>query len=191
MYDIVIHEKEISTEEYFDTYVNLPMLEVTRGDCQNYNRVWSCPKHDFDVEAFWKSYKSVKIYAVQIIFSPELREEVTTEDEFNTVMEEFVHPEVHNLEMKLREEEAALRGSRVISPGGRCQLCPADCTKPDGKPCRQPERMRQSLEALGGNVVKTAEELLNLPLQWPDMWQLPEYLVFTGGLLIPKLEDIK
>lgn len=186
MYQTVRHEAEISAADYFQNYVDLTMLGVSCGDCPNFNHVWSCPMHDFDVADFWSRYQTLRLSAVQIIFSPELRSEVTTEDEFNTVMEQIVAPEVMKLAQELYCSEQEHPGSRSLAPGGACQLCPGGCSKPEGKPCRQPERMRQSLEALGGNVIKTAEELLKLPLLWPDLWQLPEYLVFTGGLLLGK-----
>ena len=41
------------------------------------------------------------------------------------------------------------------------------------------------MEALGGDVSRIAEEILDCPLQWIDGEKLPEYLIQLGGLLYP------
>ena len=54
---------------------------------------------------------------------------------------------------------------------------------PSGRPCRCPEKMRYSIEALGGNVAETAERYLHKPLLWIEDGRMPDYLTLVCGLL--------
>ena len=54
---------------------------------------------------------------------------------------------------------------------------------PSGKPCVHPDEMRYSIESLGGDVVKTAAELLGTEIKWAASGELPEYFLLVGGLL--------
>ena len=57
------------------------------------------------------------------------------------------------------------------------------CTRVNEEPCRHPEKMRYSIEALGGDVSKTAADLLDLELKWGKNGELPEYFVLVGGMI--------
>ena len=78
--------------------------------------------------------------------------------------------------------ERAGDGALLLSAGS-CTLCGARCTRPDGAPCRCPEKMRYSIEALGGNVAETAERYLHKPLLWIEDGRMPDYLTLVCGLL--------
>ena len=54
-----------------------------------------------------------------------------------------------------------------------------------GKPCRFQDKMRYSIESLGGNVGKTVTKYLKQELQWVEEGKLPEYFMLIYGLLIP------
>lgn len=83
----------------------------------------------------------------------------------------------------LYAKEAEYPGSVSLSAGS-CTICGENnCTKKDGAPCRFPEKMRYSIEALGGNVGLTASRLLGIDLQWITEGQVPDYFVLVGGLL--------
>ena len=58
-----------------------------------------------------------------------------------------------------------------------------NCTRPEGKPCRYPEKMRYSIESIGGNVGKTVSKLLGIELEWIQDGKVPSYFVLCGGLL--------
>ena len=62
-----------------------------------------------------------------------------------------------------------------------------NCTKKEGHSCRHPEKLRYSIEALGGNVGKTADKLLGLSLEWVEDGKLPAHFVLVGGLLKNKI----
>ena len=69
------------------------------------------------------------------------------------------------------------RGYAVGAPAARaffagtCLLCPPEhCTRRENLPCRHPESIRPSLEALGFDVARTTSGLFGIDLQWgrPD-----------------------
>ena len=53
-----------------------------------------------------------------------------------------------------------------------------------GRPCRHPERLRYSIEALGGDVEGCLQHYFHVPVLWGRDGLAPEYLVLMGGLLI-------
>lgn len=75
---------------------------------------------------------------------------------------------------------------RVSLSSGACLHCKnAECTRLSGKPCRFQDKMRYSIESLGGNVGKTVTKYLKQELQWVEEGKLPEYFMLIYGLLIP------
>ena len=65
---------------------------------------------------------------------------------------------------------------------GACELCES-CNKESGEPCRHPEQMRYSIEALGGNVAQAAQFYFDDRILWAANGHLPEYFILLGGLL--------
>ena len=66
---------------------------------------------------------------------------------------------------------------------GECFACPGEpCTRPEGLPCRHPERVRPSLEACGFDLERTASELFGIEMRWGRNGLLPEYLTLVCGL---------
>lgn len=171
---IETYEKTIAVSEYVEGYVNVEeFLECCRA-CGNYNRKWCCPSYDFDpVEDYWKKFDNFHVIAKKMI----LREE--EKENWENLMTEVKS----ELTKQLFEEEEKHEGSRSLSAGS-CHICGEDnCSKPLGHPCRYPEKMRYSIESLGGNVGLTASKLLGLELQWIEEGKVPDYFVLVGGLL--------
>ena len=54
-----------------------------------------------------------------------------------------------------------------------------------GEPCLFPDKMRYSIESLGGNVGLTIEKLMGLHLEWMEEGHLPHHFVLVCGLLLP------
>ena len=74
-------------------------------------------------------------------------------------------------------------GGRAFSYVGSCLYCPeGSCTRPEGLPCRHPERVRPSLEACGFDIGRTTEELFGIPLLWGTDGKLPAYLTLVCAL---------
>ena len=149
MYQTKRYEKEITVKAYLAQYVNIEeFLEYCKA-CKNYDRLWSCPSYDFEQEAYWKQYEKLYILGYQIFF-----EEGTTEAESLRIMAE--------VKARMSEElfamEAAYPGSVSLSAGS-CSVCGEEnCTRPQGEPCRYPDKLRYSIESIGGNVGKTVHD---------------------------------
>ena len=56
------------------------------------------------------------------------------------------------------------------------------CTRREGLPCRHPESIRPSLEALGFDIARTASELFGIPLQWGSPGTFPAYLTLISAI---------
>ena len=69
---------------------------------------------------------------------------------------------------------------------GRRYGCPycggAACARIDGKPCKHPDKVCPSLEAIGFDISKTAKDLLGLEIKWSQDGLIPEYLTLVCGI---------
>ncbi len=167
-------EKNISVADYVNGYVNVEeFLECCRV-CENYDQKWSCPSYDFDpVEDYWKKYENLYIIGKKMILEEDEKEN----------WEALMKQVKQQLTETLYAEEEKHPGSVSLSAGS-CNICGENnCSKKAGEPCRFPEKMRYSIESLGGNVGLTASRLLGIRLQWIEEGQVPDYFVLVGGLL--------
>lgn len=172
---IETYTKTIDVDTYIEDYVNVEeFLEYCKA-CRNYNRKWCCPAFDFSpVSDYWRRYDKLKVVGKKMLL-----------DEADKENWESLMAQVKaELTAELYEEEVKNPGSISLSAGS-CTICGEDnCTKKTGEDCRFPEKMRYSIEALGGNVGLTASKLLGIRLQWMEEDKVPDYFVLVGGLLI-------
>ena len=174
-YTLERFQKEIAVRDYIRDYVNVEeFLECCRV-CPNYNTVWSCPPYDFaPVKDYWEKYESLEVHAYKINFP-----EGITYDKSEEIM--------HEVKKKLTAELFALEeenpGSVSLS-AGNCLICgKGGCNRSSGQPCRHPDKMRYSIESIGGNVGKTVHDLLKLEIEWVEEGKMPSYYILVGGLL--------
>ncbi len=168
------YEKTIGVPEYIQGYVNVEEFLECCKVCGNFDRKWSCPSYDFDpVKDYWEKFDSLYVVGKKMVLTEEEK------DNWENLMEEVKG----QLTKELFMEEEKRPGSRSLSAGS-CHICGEDnCSKPLGEPCRFPEKMRYSIESLGGNVGLTASKLLGIELQWIEEGKIPDYFVLVGGLL--------
>lgn len=167
-------EKTISVADYLEGYVNVEEFLECCKVCENYDQKWCCPSFSFDpVEDYWKNYERLYVIGQKMCLAEEEKQD------WQTLMKQVKSGMTEILYTK----EAEYPGSVSLSAGS-CTICGENnCTKKDGAPCRFPEKMRYSIEALGGNVGLTASRLLGIDLQWITEGQVPDYFVLVGGLL--------
>lgn len=179
------YEATVPVEEYVEQCVDVPeFLEYCR-QCDNYERLWSCPSFSFDAEAYWRKYKTFRIVGLKILFSPEVIGRTYTGEERQELINEVLWKEKRKLGQELLELEREIPGSISLS-GGHCTECaPGSCTRLQAKPCRFPEQLRYSIEALGGNVGLTVTKYLKQKLLWIEEGKMPEYLMLICGILLP------
>lgn len=174
MYRTEKKECDVKVCEYIENYVNVEEFLKYCEECPNYGNVWSCPPYDFSPEEYWKEFSMIHLIARKIIFDKDMSQN----DCMNIIFE--VKSEMSR---ELYEMEKQFPGSKALSAGS-CGLC-ADkgCGRREGEPCRYPEKMRYSIESIGGNVGLTASKLMGIELEWIEDGKLPSYFVLVGGLL--------
>ena len=129
-------ERMVPIAEYLAACVDVEKFVGYCKACGNYSRRWSCPPFDFDPLDLWKRYQAIHIHAR--ILTP-----ISGVD--MAIMMEGMRREKEKLMDALLKMEQDTPGSLALSAGG-CSLC-GSCTRPEGKPCRRPERMRSGPSA--------------------------------------------
>lgn len=183
MYTTQRFSKSISVNDYLKDYVDVETFLEKCRECPNYGNTWSCPPYDFDVIEYWKQYKTLGLTAVKILFHEEYAGKSFPTEKIQQITKESLWKVKADLSHELLEKEKEHPGSVSISAGS-CDLCRGKCTKTEGGHCRFPEKMRYSIEALGGNVGLTISKLMGLELEWIEEGKLPNYFVLVCGLLL-------
>ncbi len=175
LYNVQRAEANVAVAEYLEKCVDVEKFLGFCRECENFDKRWSCPSFDFEPLAVWQRFKNLRLRAAVLTPLP------------GAVLADLMAGLWQEKEKMLAElwaAEEAQPGAMALSAGS-CQLC-AQCSRPQGQPCRQPDKMRHSIESLGGDVGKTAELYFQRPLQWIKAGEMPEYLTLIGGLLLPE-----
>ncbi len=162
--------------DFIEKYRNEELFQGCCKACPEYGNRWGCPPYTDDPQPDLAQYKIVKIYVVKVY--PECSNvEMKHARELITDVRRQIEPQLLELEEKT--------GGRAAVFTGRCPHCPDDaCTRREGKPCRHPELVRPSLEALGFDLCNSVVDLFNIKMQWGKDGFLPEYLTLVGGLFM-------
>lgn len=180
MYHLEEFKNKVSTKNYLENYVDVTVFLERCRQCGCFGKNWSCPPHGFDPEESWRKHKYFYITGTKVIFDQSIKEEMTGKEETGAYIRQIFLQERKTLLERLLALEKKYPGSIGLS-AGECFLCD-ECARTAGKTCLHPDKMRHSIESLGGNVVKTAEEFLGIELKWAE-GKLPEYLTLVTGLL--------
>lgn len=124
----------------------IPLNAAFRDACEKnycgyYNRCWACPPDAGSIETLMARVRSFRHAVVFQTISP-------LEDSFDI---EGMHEAAvsHNrLTLKIQQKWRTLERESMVLGAGACGVC-AKCTKPDGLPCRFPDRAITSVEACG------------------------------------------
>lgn len=173
-YNIERHEAKVEVADYLRGGVDVERFAALCAQCPNSGERWSCPPFDFDpIERYWSRYRKMLIFADVIV--PERR--ITIEESVSLLADVKLNMLTETIELERKHP-----GSVALSAGS-CQLC-AVCAKTCGGPCRQPDRMRHSIEALGGDVSHICGRYLDLPIEWGRDGFAPPRLTLVGALLV-------
>ncbi|MDD4509984.1 MAG: DUF2284 domain-containing protein [Oscillospiraceae bacterium] len=175
-FEYTVRELEawVSTEDYLQDCVDVPKFYAFCRACKNYGVTWSCPPFAFDPMDLWHRYRTLRLYARMLVPNypgQDIQAAISA-----------LRKEKDASWKKLLGWESETPGSLALS-AGFCSLCDS-CARTSGEPCRAPERMRYSLEALGGDVGLSAEKYLGQPLLWIQNGNLPKHLMLVGALLL-------
>lgn len=173
---------DVDVDEYYKNYVDFERISklcIEEQEMLEYN--WSYPPFDFDPDEIWHSYNKLKIIAFKIDFSDEELNHTFSDEELQYVFKRF-----ERMKIKLMNEIYILENEDSLGLFlGKCNLC-MKCTRDFNLACKMPFKMRYSIEALGGDVDKTVEDLFECKILYAQNGKLPEYLMFVGGLLYDK-----
>ena len=191
------YEAVVSVDHYLERYVDVGTFLEACKECPNYEKIWSCPSYDFDVIDYWKKYSTLELVAVKIVFDEAIAGKQITKEEQDEISRNSIWEVKEQLAAELYEREKAVPGSISLSAGS-CTLCKGAgthaegdilfegfCSRIKGEPCRYPDKMRYSIESLGGNVGTTLSELMEIELEWMQEGRMPSYFVLVSGLLRP------
>lgn len=167
--------------DFVKNCVDVPRFLACCRDCPNFDRRWSCPPYDFSAEALWKQYTDILLCEKIVYVDPVLREVPYSQEEINEISRELLAPTKNQMTENLLVLESKYPGSRALF-AGTCDVC-AICAKELNEPCFHPEKMRYSIEALGGNVSRAVQVYFDDTILWAKDGLLPEYYILLGGLL--------
>ncbi len=168
-----------NTRDYIKKYRDIPKFLQFCKACPRYNRCWACPEHGFDTEQYIAAYSHVYIIGAKIPVPASLRQIDMSSEQIAQAAEGITKAARRILDPVLLSLEQHIPNS-LACYGGTCQLCET-CTRPEGKPCRFPEKRRPSLEAIGFDVAATTQDLLGIELLWCKD-ELPPYLTVISAL---------
>lgn len=167
--------------DFVKNCVNVPRFLACCKECPYFDRRWSCPPYDFSVEELWKQYTEILLCENKVYVDQDLRERVYSQEEINEISRELLAPVKKQMMEDLLAMECKYPGSRALS-AGTCDFCTI-CAKELNEQCFHPEKMRYSIEALGGNVAHAVQIYFDDTILWAKGGRLPEYYILLGGLL--------
>lgn len=179
LYTVQTIEATISVAEYLRFGVDVRKFAGYCQKCHNYGGRWSCPPFEFDPIDIWKKYQTLHVHAR--ILAPEMNTDI------QALMKGMKWEKTILLE-ELLSLEKSVPDSMALSAGS-CDICGNDCTRQNGVSCRHSEKMRYSIEALGGDVAQIVERYLHKPLCWIKDGKVPDYLTLVGGLLTMEVDE--
>lgn len=180
-YSITQKEVTIDAADFIRRYRDIQRIENLCTQCPSFGNLWSCPPYGFDAATVSDGFKAVTLMGTTIAFDDDTVKachgaKAKSRQVATLAMEKLWQ----TLLPELMERERLLPGSRVFT--FRCRLCPEGCTKPMGKPCRHPDKMRHSLEAVGFDVSAAAHDLLDIDLEWSSDGSLPRHITLITAL---------
>ncbi len=173
-YSVQPLEAQVPVKEYLTACVDVDKFLGFCRECRNYGRRWSCPPFAFDPMELWGRFAVLHLFARVLVPAPGAG---------IPVLMEGMKREKGRLMEELYAMEQVRPGSMLLSAGS-CTLCNGDCTRLCAQSCRKPDKLRYSIEALGGDVAETAKNYLQKPLLWIKNGKAPDYLTLVGGLLL-------
>jgi len=179
-YRVEYRTSHIETPLFRKKYQDQEKFMAYCRECPRYNTRWSCPPLSFDVAEFLEPYTSVNLLCAKIDLDDETIWAADTEEKIKTMGWEIVSAVKRAADEKLRKLEARIPESLSLSSGG-CILC-ENCTREEGEPCRQPDKMRYSLDAFGFDLSAITKDIFHIEILWCK-GSLPEYFTLIHALL--------
>ncbi len=140
------------------------------AQCKDYGLFWGCPPHEIDGMTLVCGFKSVEIVGLKVTLEQEIESFEGIYQSARRTLGGYLDRLASNVER------------RQVLIAGNCYGCEV-CSRKTQQPCKKPEALRFSLESLGFDVSGISENVLNLPILWPEDGSTPDYLVCVGAVL--------
>ena len=165
---------ETDVKTYVEGYHKADLFLPYCQECKNYGQRYGCPPFDSDPLTLVRTFDKVRIIGIKVIpDDPTLP---------LSAANELMEPVISELNKKLLDDEKSLKGF-ACGFVGRCPYCgDVPCARKEGKPCRHPDVVRPSLEAIGFDIGKTTRDLLGIDIKWSKNNLIPKYLTLVCGL---------
>lgn len=159
-------------KEYAETFRDFGRVRGYCHGCGRYGKCWACPPYDFAEDEYLGQFTTISLLATKI-----------TPSEGVALTPETAECILNRERQRLDRMLLGMEGNARAFFAGTCILCPPEkCTRREGLPCRHPESIRPSLEALGFDIARTASELFGIPLQWGSPGTFPAYLTLISAI---------
>ena len=183
MYKKSLYRNSMPMSEFINRYQNVEKYLAYCKECPNYNTLWSCPSLSFDIDGYLSKFSFIYLIAIKMDLSKETIEAADTAEKIKSVTKDILWKEKAWLQDKLLDAEKLLPGTTSFTAGG-CTLC-ASCARKENKPCRQPDKMRYSLDSFGFDLSAITHDLLGYDIQWCK-GRLPDYYTLVHAFLSPE-----
>jgi predicted metal-binding protein len=157
-YDDIVFDKEVQQ------FCNNDQFQ-----CPNYHHSWGCPP-----EAPYLEEKVAEYTHHLLVY---IKEDINRKGHNNLALKEKFEREMLSTAEKIKARSADMH----LLWGGHCTLCKRRldkrCTYDANEPCRFPDEIRYSMEAVGINVDATVKNV-DIHIEWP-----PTDHVYKFGLI--------
>ena len=169
---------EMPMAEYIAGYRDFGRVRGYCRECSRYGNCWACPPYDFDETALPGKYTTISLLAT--VITPSEGVTLTPETADRIIRRE--RQRLDRMLVKMECDASVPAQTARAFFAGTCLLCPPEhCSRRESLPCRHPESIRPSLEALGFDIARTAADIFHTPLQWGRNGQPSEYLTLISG----------
>ncbi|MFX1409732.1 MAG: DUF2284 domain-containing protein [Promethearchaeota archaeon] len=175
---------------YFDPKVQTYCVNPN-FKCPNFGHSWACPPEAPYLEEEVSKYQ--KFFLIYVKFNlrdyyKKVKEKFPKRSEESIknafLMKEFLRDKLEQEIVNFIEEMHSLYKKRLILWDDFCRVCYNEkdkaCNYDSGNPCRYPNKIRYSMEAVGIDVTKTVKNL-NFGIEWP-----PNDFIYRFGLICIK-----
>ncbi len=148
-------------------------LKLCKEGCKNFNCKYSCPP-------FSPHFKRLGIEKLFVLVLRLPLDQLSDYKPYHRVRlaNSVLKSRADNVMRQLESET----GTKFLSTGS-CRLC-KPCGRKVGKPCKRPDKMRFSLEAVGIDCNELCKNLFGFPLLWYGDKKAPVYTAVVCALPI-------
>ena len=179
-YSVEYQSDHIEMPRFRQKYQDRDKFMAFCRECPRYDALWSCPPLSFDADKFLEPYAWINVLCAKIRPDAETIQAADTAEKIRTTGWDIVSAVKLDTDERIRKLEAQIPESLSLSSGG-CNLCKS-CTRKSGSPCRQPDKMRYSLDAFGFDLTAITKDVFHIDILWCRD-SLPEYFTLIHGLL--------